>query len=92
MELVQYISCSAYEMDDILYDSFPDNIIAAKVSEADGLVYFVDADTNAMIDTAQVISCIENYIHRQLSRNVSITDISYDPSDEFILVIEKVQF
>lgn len=92
MELVKYISCSACEMDDILFDCFPDNIVAAQVAEADGLVYFIDADTNAMIDTAQVISCIESYIHRQLYKDVNIIDISYDPSEDFILVIQREQF
>lgn len=92
MELVEYISCSAYEMDDILYDCFPDNIVAARVSDADGLVYFVDADTNEMIDTAQVIPLIEKYINRQLYKDVNIIDISYNSAEDFLLIIQREQF
>lgn len=88
MEYVEYISCSAYEMDDILYDCFPDNIVAAKVSD-DNLVYFVDADTNEMIYIEKVKRLLEDWLRRQLHKTITIRDISYDPSEDFILIIHR---
>lgn len=89
MEYVESISCDAYEMDDILYNCFPDDIVAAKVSN-DNLVYFVDTDANAMIDTNKAISLIEKYLTRELHTPISIIDISYNPSEDFILIIRRV--
>lgn len=88
MQNLEYIACSSEEMDNMLYDCFPDRIVGARINEADKLIYFIDEDTGEMIYIEKVKTLLEAWIKRASYRSVNILDFSYDPARGILLLIK----
>jgi len=89
MKRKEYIVCSPSEMDDLLYDLYPDIIVAARINSSKDLVYFWDEDNGREVDFDETISKISRYLSKVVGEPIEIKDIYHDSVRNFTFLIRS---
>ena len=89
MKRKDYIVCSPSEMDDILYDIYPDKIVSARINSSKDLIYFWDEDNEKEVDFDEVVDKISKYLGRVIGEPLEIKDIYHDSVRNFTLLIRS---
>lgn len=89
MKREDYIVCSPSEMDDLLYDLYPDCIVSARVDSSKGFVYFWDDDNGRDVDFDETISKISRYLSKVVREPIEIEDVYTDSARNFTFLIKS---